>query len=168
MKNWWHRVGSPGYSWHLGSLQLLSIQGNPFPPSESASLSEAQSISQKEAKVSRYLLSLHCSWDLGMWLRIHPSDPPTPETGEEAGIRQNALGNHSGNCWSRYMQISLLVNTVLKALLRPKGHWSQECELPSVCLAAIMAPSASFVLWFGGRLLTPWTLSPDPTPAWRF
>lgn len=63
------------------------------------------------------------------------------------------------------MQVSLLVNVVLTALLRPKGHWGQECELPSVCLAAIMSPSARSVPWLGGRLLTPQTLSPDPTPS---
>lgn len=124
------------------------------------SLSAAQSTSHKEAKISGYVLSLHCSWDLGTWLRTRQSDPPTPGAGKEAGIRQNALGNHSGNCWSRCLQVFLLVNVVPAALLRPEGHWGQECDLPSVCQAKIIAPSAGSGLWLGGRLLTPWILKP--------
>lgn len=69
---------------------------------------EAQPISHEEAKISRYLLSLHHSQDLGIWLRIHQSDPPTPEAGREGGIGQNPLWDQSDNTWGSYIQILLL------------------------------------------------------------
>ena len=150
--------------WH--SWQLLSVWVSPFTSLEVALLSEPESTSHEEATISSYF-QLPLQLGLSTWLRIRQSDSPTPDAGKEARIRQNPVGDQSGNRWGSYIQISTLVEMVLTLLLRAHCHLVSKVWI-TLWYPVVPGSISHFcdVTWSGALDFT--DFSPDPVPSWRF